>query len=132
MKGLLARVHQRRVDFAEFFFFIFAADKCLDRANGGQTLFYNVVEFIDRFLQYRIHRRNFPHDKKQRNAENRRAHHKHKRKLRVHPKRQENPHDNHNGASHQRAEAAVDCILQNRDVGRHARDKRGRLKTVQV
>lgn len=131
-EGLFARFRQILIDCTEFFLFIIPAHIGFDRTDGGKVFFNHMVELIHYLLQHTVHWRDLVYDRKQDKGEQRRAHKEHKCEPRVHIERKPKSHNEHDRAARERAKPAVDGVLQNGHIRRHACDERGGVKAVQI
>ena len=132
MEGLLAGRHQLFIDPLEFLFLIFSPDKGLDRPNGGKSLLHHVIEAVHRLLQAAVHGSHLADHPDEDHRQNRGAHDKHQRELRVHPEGEPQAHQEHHRTANQRTQSAVDGVLQHGHVGGHAGDERGAVEMVQI
>ena len=132
VEGLLRGLHQAGVDHLKLLFLILAAHEGFDGANGSEPFLHDVVERVHGALQDAVHGRDFMQDQSQRQSKDGGADEKHHRQLRIHGKGEADAHQQHHGAAHQRAQAAVDGVLQNGHVRGHAGDERGGGKVVDI
>lgn len=104
----------------------------LDGTHGGEVLLHHAVEVVHRSLELAVERAYSPGD----NAEHDRQHGQDDRKdsgerARQH-QRIDKADDEGHGAAHHGAKAVADGVLDNGDIGGHARDERAGVVVVQV
>ena len=131
-ESLRRRVRELGVDGVELGPLVLGAHIRLDGAHGGEVFLYHAVEMVHRGLQLTVERAHAVGD----DAQHNRQHGQDNREDRGERARQyqciDKADDKRHRAAHHGAEAVTDGILDNGNVGGHARDQRAGIVVVQI
>ena len=132
MKGGFARAGKVSIYLGKFLFLILIPDKSFHRTNGGKSLLYHSVQTIHNALKSGVHRCHLRHDPEKNASQNRQAHKKYNRQLRIHPKGKQNSHYQKGRAPCHRTKSCIYHILKHRYIRSHSCDQRGHCEMIQV
>ena len=131
-ESLRRRVRELGVDGVELGLLVLGAHVRLNGAHGGEVLLHHAVEVVHRGLQLAVERAHAVGDDAQHDRQHGQDNREDRRERARQHKGVDQADDERHRSAHHGAKAVADGVLNDGDVGGHARDKRAGVVVVQV
>ena len=131
-KGLRRGARKLGIDGIELGLLVLGTHVRLDGAHGGEVLLHHTVEMVHRGLQLAVKRTDAIGDNAQYDRQHRQDDREYRSKRTRQHQRIDQADDERHGAAHHGAKAVADGVLDDGDIGGHARDERAGIVVVQI